>query len=87
MEAKKKVKPRGWRKLVLTKHTHTLAHTQTHSQAHKHTGVYTHSHTRMFTRSHTGTHAYINTKGDWVKHQHLSALLVPAGGWAVGSKS
>lgn len=82
-EAKKKVKPRGWQKLVLTKHTRTHAHECTHT--HTHTQVYTHT----FSRSHTGTHlhvctlthAYINTKGDWVKHQHLSALLVPVGGW------
>lgn len=59
-------------------------HTHTHILKHTHTGV----HTRMFARSHKGahlymctfTHAYINTKGDWVKHQHLSALLVPVGG-------
>ena len=81
-EAKKKVKPRGWQKLVLTKHTHALtytsattyvlAHPHTHSQAHTHTHtqVYTHTFSRLHTGTHlhvcTLTHAYINTKGDWV---------------------
>lgn len=113
-EAKEKVKPRGWLKLVQIKHTrtHALMHTRTHALMHTgtlvhacecestHTHRQTHIHTHTCTpthsqahrctleRSHTGTHlymralthSYINTKGDWVEHQHLSALLVQVGG-------
>lgn len=60
VEAKKKVKPRGWRKLVLTKHTHTRAHTNTFSSTQTHRCVHSlpHSHVHTLTHRYTRIHKY-----------------------------
>lgn len=90
-EAKKKVKPRGWQKLVLTKHTHTLTHTSAHTYVLAHTRTHTgvHSHVRALTHRYTLARVHAHTRIHKYKRglgQAPAPLCLAGAGGRVGSK-
>lgn len=71
-EAKEKVKPRGWLKLVQIKHTptHTLMHSCTQALAHTHTHVLAHPHILKHTGAHSSALTQVHTCTCVHSHTH-----------------
>lgn len=90
-EAKEKVKPRGWLKLVQIKHTRTqsLTHTRTHTHVLAHPHILKHTSTQVYTRAlshrytpvHACTHTLIHKYKRGLGWAPAPLCLAGAGGW------